>query len=61
MMGTAEMTASEIKSAIASKLSQAASDYWHNTTEQNEFIVIAQRHGIDAAVAAVEEMAAAIQ
>ena len=57
-MTTTEMTASEIKSAIASKLSQVASDYWHNTTEQNDFIVIAQRDGIDASVAAVEEMAA---
>ena len=57
-MTTTEMTASEIKSAIARKLSQVASDYWHNTTEQNDFIVIAQRDGIDASVAAVEEMAA---
>jgi hypothetical protein len=55
---TTKMTVSEIKSAIAAKLSQDASDYWHNTTEQNEFVVIAQRDGIDAAVAAVEEMAA---
>jgi hypothetical protein len=60
-MTAIEMTVSEIKSAIVSKLSQSASDYWHNTTEQNEFIVIAQRDGIDAAVAAVEEMAAVIQ
>jgi hypothetical protein len=50
------MTITEIKQSIAAKLSETASDYWHNTTEQNEFIAIAQRDGIDAAAASVEEM-----
>jgi hypothetical protein len=51
------MTVTEIKSAIARKLSQVASDYWHNTTEQNDYVVIAQRYGIVAAVDAVESSA----
>ena len=51
------MTIREIKSKIVSRLSQAASDYWHNSTEKSDFITIAEREGIDAAVAAIEEAA----
>jgi hypothetical protein len=36
---------------------ETASDYWHNTAEQNEYVVIAQRYGIIAAVASVESSA----
>lgn len=48
----------KIKRAIESQLTEVASDYWHNTDYQNDYIIIAQREGIDAAVTAIEEMAA---
>lgn len=50
------MTVTEIKSAIESNASDAAGDYFANSTEQNDYIVIAQRDGVGAAVAALEEM-----
>lgn len=50
------MNVTEIKTAIESRLSGRAAEYWSNTTEQNEFVIIAQREGIEAAVAAVEGM-----
>lgn len=49
------MNVSEIKSEIESKLSCDAAAYWHNTTEQNDYIVLAQREGVDAAVASIEQ------
>lgn len=48
----------KIKRAIESQLTEVASDYWHNTDYQNDYIIIAQHEGIDAAVTAIEEMAA---
>ena len=48
----------EIKRAIESQLSIQAREHWHNTSEQNEYIIIAQCDGIDAAVEAIEEFAA---
>ena len=48
----------KIKRTIESQLSEVAGEYFHNTDEQNDYIIIAQRDGIDAAVAAIEEVAA---
>jgi len=51
------MNPSEIKSAIASKLSERASQRWHNCDAQNEIVIVAQREGIEAAVALAEDLA----
>ena len=52
------MTPYQAKQAIADGLeTERAIEYFANTEEQNDYIVIAQREGVDAAIAAVEEYA----
>lgn len=51
-----ELTAHEAKSKIASSLrTTEAMDYFANTTEQNDWIVMAQREGVEATVEAIED------
>ena len=53
-----KMTPSQIKQAIADGLeTERAIEYFANTVEQNDYIVIARREGVDAAIAAVEDHA----
>ena len=58
-MSQNEMTVSEIKNAIYSRLSPAGAEYWSGMASDgiNESVIEAQRAGIDAAVATVEELA----
>ena len=53
-----KMTPSQIKQAIENGLeTEQAMEYFANTQEQNDYIVIAQRQGVEAAIAAVEDYA----
>ena len=53
-----ELTTFQIKQAIADGLeTEQAIEYFANTVEQNDYIVIAQRQGVEAAIAAVEDYA----
>ena len=50
------MTPYQAKQAIADGLeTERAIEYFANTQEQNDYVVIAQREGVDAAIAAVED------
>jgi len=51
-------TISEIKSAFDDRLSVAAREWFNNSIRevQNKFIVMAQRDGIDAAIAEIQLM-----
>ncbi len=51
------MNITQIKSAIAERLTETGREHWNGTTEQNEFVILAQRSGIDAAVKLIEELA----
>ena len=44
----------EIKSQIANSLSSKASAYFANTTEQNDYVIEAQRSSIDDVVESIE-------
>ena len=53
-----DMTPSQAKQAIADGLeTERAIEYFANTQEQNDYIVIAQRKGVEAAIEAVEDYA----
>ncbi len=51
------MTITEIKSLIESKLSEAAKPFWFSQELQNEWIVIAQRDGVEKACEEIEAFA----
>jgi hypothetical protein len=45
----------EINQAIESRLSDGAVDYWQNSTDRNDYIILAQQEGVDAAIKAIEQ------
>ena len=53
---TTELRPHEIEREIGDRLSCEAADWWAGT-DPNEMIIYAQRHGLEAAVAEIEELA----
>ena len=53
------MDAHEIKTAINETLTGEAADWWNGASRDiiNEMIIYAQRHGLDAAIAEITELA----
>jgi hypothetical protein len=54
------MTPTEARREIESRLQGDAADYWNGMSPDlaNEFVIFAQREGVDAAVAEIEACAA---